>query len=197
MQVDVTANDLIALAQLKLPDCKGPLPIPEMSQDAILACLSARFGWGLTSLAPSTRRIENTQVKRHLRWCLEYTGSHRFVFLTVTASEPYLAQATAEPIQLCATLGGTSRPRLRQAGRTATCCAFYSGITHWEHSESHTLFNFSLVWGRTIYGRAERNTSTGPRSIFFHKIRFSLPTRLTRSIMYQVWEGFVDGLPRG
>jgi hypothetical protein len=43
MQVDMIANDLIALAQLKLPDCKGPLPIPEMSQDGILACLSARF----------------------------------------------------------------------------------------------------------------------------------------------------------
>ncbi|KAN0113435.1 hypothetical protein V8E52_007716 [Russula decolorans] len=101
IQVYMTANDPMELAQLKLLNCQGPLPIPEMSQDGILACLSACFALEFDLSVPSTRRIKNTRVERHLRRCLDHTGSHRLdCFLTVAGSEPYLEQAAAELMQL-------------------------------------------------------------------------------------------------
>jgi hypothetical protein len=62
---------------------------------------------------------------------------------------------------------------------------------------NHLSLNLAGLEAYHYICRAERNTSTGPGFIPQNILLISLPSCLTRSIMYQVWEGFVDGLVGG
>ena len=80
-----------------------------------------------------------------------------------------------------------------------------------QHSELHhiTLFTFVLLliiaagleaYYYTLYAGQSETHPRGPQIYFLPQIHISflsLPTHLTRSIMYQVWEGFIDGLVGG
>jgi hypothetical protein len=86
------------LAQVKLLD-RDHIDPYEMSQEAILACLSVRFGLEFDLSVPNTRAVQITQVERHLRLCLAASPGLDCL-LTAAGSEPYLAKAAAELIHL-------------------------------------------------------------------------------------------------
>ncbi|KAI0288403.1 hypothetical protein BC826DRAFT_1107716 [Russula brevipes] len=96
MDPDWRLNDMFHLAQLKLLD-RGQIEPCEMSQEAVLACLSVRFGLEFDLSDPNTRAVQITQVERHLRLCLAASPGLDCL-LTAAGSEPFLAKAAADLI---------------------------------------------------------------------------------------------------
>ncbi|KAI0289435.1 hypothetical protein BC826DRAFT_1031818 [Russula brevipes] len=66
-------------------------------QEAVLACLSVRFGLEFDLSDPNTRAVQITQVERHLRLCLAASPGLDCL-LTAAGSEPFLAKAAADLI---------------------------------------------------------------------------------------------------
>jgi hypothetical protein len=93
------SEGLMRLAQMKLLHCDGPISKSKLNSAGILACLSVRFALEFDLSCPSTRSVQATQVERHLRICLAASPGLDCL-LTVAGSEPFLAKAAEEILDL-------------------------------------------------------------------------------------------------
>ena len=84
------------LAKEKLLD--GPIALHKNNLSGSLGCLSVRFALQI-NVNETARDIARTQVERHMRLYLSATPEWDNL-VTVTGSEPLLAEAAAPPTKL-------------------------------------------------------------------------------------------------
>jgi len=84
---------------MKLLHYDGPITESKLKSGGILACLSVRFALEFDLSCPTTRSVQATQVERHLRICLGASPGLDCL-LTVAGSEPFLAKAAEEILDL-------------------------------------------------------------------------------------------------